>query len=109
AYVARTRFRTGDAFPSPSDAGAYLRRQLLTPWGLKYCSNCNRLWCRDKNATHNFFSRMNRVKMVVADAVAESRQDGPRHLCRQVRQDQDDAPAPKSKRVAKRKLDNECV
>ncbi|KAK9312170.1 hypothetical protein V1524DRAFT_479450 [Lipomyces starkeyi] len=47
AYVARTRFRTGDAFPSPSDAGAYDRRQLLTPWGLKYCSNCNRLWCRD--------------------------------------------------------------
>ncbi|KAK9323566.1 hypothetical protein V1517DRAFT_94723 [Lipomyces orientalis] len=43
----------------------------------------------------------------------ESRQDGPGYLCRQVRQEQDDAPAPKSKRVAKRKrdevLDNECV
>ncbi|KAK9328268.1 hypothetical protein V1520DRAFT_226922 [Lipomyces starkeyi] len=92
AYVARTRFRTGDAFPSPS-----------AHWGLKYCSNCNRLWCRDKNATHNFFSRMvfllAKPKGAVADAVAESRQDGPGYLCRQVRQ-QDDAPAPKSKRVA---------
>ncbi|KAK9488656.1 hypothetical protein V1527DRAFT_457226 [Lipomyces starkeyi] len=56
--MARTRFRTGDAFPSPSDVGAYDRRQLLTLWGLRYCSNCNRLWCRDKNATHNLFSRM---------------------------------------------------
>ncbi|KAK9371720.1 uncharacterized protein V1513DRAFT_454709 [Lipomyces chichibuensis] len=46
----------------------------------------------------------NRVKMVFADAVAESRQDGPGYLCRQVRQEQDDAPAPK-----KRKLDDECV
>ncbi|KAK9359272.1 hypothetical protein V1504DRAFT_458638 [Lipomyces starkeyi] len=62
-------------------------------------------------------------KGAVADAVAESRQDGPGYLCRQVRQ-QDDAPAPKSKRVAvapssvrpkpkrnpriKRKADAEC-
>ncbi|KAK9359666.1 hypothetical protein V1504DRAFT_196110 [Lipomyces starkeyi] len=127
AYVARTRFRTGNTFPSPSNAGAYDRRQLLTPWGLKYCSNCNRLWCRDKNSTHNFFSRMvfllAQPKGAVADAVAESRQDGPGYLCRQVRQ-QDDAPAPKSKRVAvaqssvrpkpkrnpriKRKADAEC-
>ncbi|KAK9385924.1 hypothetical protein V1515DRAFT_616856 [Lipomyces mesembrius] len=86
AYVARTRFRTGDA-------------------------NCNRLWCRDKNATHNFFSRMvfllAQPKGAVADA-AESRQDGAGYLCRHVRQAQDDAPAPKS-RVAKRKRDDECV
>ncbi|KAK9481974.1 hypothetical protein V1527DRAFT_477862 [Lipomyces starkeyi] len=79
AYVARTRFRTGDAFPSPSDAGAYDRRQLLTPWG------------------------------PLADAVAESRQDGPGYLCRQIRQEQDDAPAPKSKRVAKRNRDDRAV
>ncbi|KAK9363922.1 hypothetical protein V1504DRAFT_443025 [Lipomyces starkeyi] len=50
-------------------------------------------------------------KGAVADAVAESRQDGPGYLCRQVRQ-QDDAPAPKSKRVAvapsSRKADAEC-
>ncbi|KAK9488219.1 hypothetical protein V1527DRAFT_458543, partial [Lipomyces starkeyi] len=113
AYVARTRFRTGNAFPSPSDAGAYDRRQLLTPWGLKYCGNCNRLWCRDKNATHNFFSRMvfllAQPKGAVADAVAESRQDGPGYLCRQVRQEQDDALAPKSKRVAKRNRDDRAV
>ncbi|KAK9249582.1 hypothetical protein V1506DRAFT_526388, partial [Lipomyces tetrasporus] len=113
AYVARTRFRTGDAFPSPSDAGAYDRRQLLTPWGLKYCSNCNRLWSRDKNATHIFFSRMvfllAQPKGAVADAVAESRQDGPGYLCRQVRQEQVDGPAPKSKRVAKRNRDGRAV
>ncbi|KAK9338913.1 hypothetical protein V1521DRAFT_429210 [Lipomyces starkeyi] len=113
AYVARTRFRTGDAFPSPSDAGAYDRRQLLTPWGLKYCSNCNRLWCRDKIATHNVFSRMvflpAQPKGAVANAVAESRQDGPGYLCRQVRQEQDDAPAPKSKRVAKSNRDDRAV
>ncbi|KAK9341061.1 hypothetical protein V1521DRAFT_444193 [Lipomyces starkeyi] len=94
-HVARTRFRTGNAFPSPSNAGAYDRRQLLTPW----------------------------VSSAVADAVAESRQDGPGYLCRQVRQ-QDGSPAPKSKRVAvapssvrpkpkrnpriKRKADAEC-
>ncbi|KAK9432233.1 hypothetical protein V1505DRAFT_15640 [Lipomyces doorenjongii] len=46
---------------------------------------------------------------VVAHAVAESRQDGPGYLCRQVRQEPDDAPAPKSKRVAKRKRDDRAV
>ncbi|KAK9350828.1 hypothetical protein V1523DRAFT_442360 [Lipomyces doorenjongii] len=113
AYVARTRFRRGDAFPSPSDAGEYDRSQLLTPWGLKYCGICNRLWCRDKNATHNFFSRMVFLlaqSTVVAHAVAESRQDGPGYLCRQVRQEPDDPPAPKSKRQAMHtQAANECV
>ncbi|KAK9324198.1 hypothetical protein V1517DRAFT_317925 [Lipomyces orientalis] len=69
------------------DAGAYDCRQLLTPWGLKYCSNCKRLWCRDKNATHNFLSRM----VFLLAQPKESRQDGPGYLCRQVRQEQDDA------------------
>lgn len=97
AYVPRNRFKTGDAFPSPFDAGAYDRRQLLTPWALKYCGTCNRLWCRDKNAPHNFCSRM----VYLLAQPKEARQDGPAYLCRQTRQD--DVSAPKPKRVAKRK------
>ncbi|KAK9487069.1 hypothetical protein V1527DRAFT_461557 [Lipomyces starkeyi] len=45
-------------------------------------------------------------KMLLLMHVAASRQDGPGYMCRQVRQVQDGAPSPKSKRVAKRRRDN---
>jgi hypothetical protein len=38
-------------------ASAYAPSCLYESWGLRHCSACNRLWCRDVNACRNMTSR----------------------------------------------------
>jgi len=38
-------------------ASSFDKNELIESWGLRYCSNCNRLWCRDHGADRNMLSR----------------------------------------------------
>ena len=36
---------------------SYDKNELIESWGLRHCSSCNRLWCRDQGADRNMLSR----------------------------------------------------
>jgi hypothetical protein len=58
---------------------SYDPKHLLKPWALRHCSNCNRLWDRDRNACYNL---MTRVCWLLSQTL-NRRRDGPSYLCRQ--------------------------
>ncbi|KAL2911680.1 hypothetical protein HK105_208839 [Polyrhizophydium stewartii] len=71
----------------PLVASNYNAKDLISPWGLRYCPGCNTLWCRDKNAVINMALRvlfyLNQPQQFDEEGKPMPKQDGPPHLCRQ--------------------------
>ncbi|KAL2911780.1 hypothetical protein HK105_208713 [Polyrhizophydium stewartii] len=71
----------------PLIASNYNAKDLISPWGLRYCPVCNTLWCRDKNAVINMALRvlfyLNQRQQFDEEGKPMPKQDGPPHLCRQ--------------------------
>ncbi|KAL2916468.1 hypothetical protein HK105_203901 [Polyrhizophydium stewartii] len=71
----------------PLVASNYNAKDLISPWGLRYCPGCDILWCRDKNAVINMALRvlfyLNQRQQFDEEGKPMPKQDGPPHLCRQ--------------------------
>ncbi|KAL2915475.1 hypothetical protein HK105_205091 [Polyrhizophydium stewartii] len=68
----------------PLVASNYNAKDLISPWGLRYCPGCNILWCRDKNAVINMALRvlfyLNQPQQFDEEGKPMPKQDGPPHL-----------------------------
>ncbi|KAL2913836.1 hypothetical protein HK105_206715 [Polyrhizophydium stewartii] len=68
----------------PLVASNYNAKDLISPWGLRYCPGCNTLWCRDKNAVINMALRvlfyLNQPQQFDEEGKPMPKQDGPPHL-----------------------------
>ncbi|KAL2919394.1 hypothetical protein HK105_201038 [Polyrhizophydium stewartii] len=71
----------------PLVASNYNAKDLISPWGLRYCPGCNTLWCRDKNAVINMALRvlfyLNQPQQFDEEGKPMPKKDGPPHLRRQ--------------------------
>ncbi|KAL2918420.1 hypothetical protein HK105_201820 [Polyrhizophydium stewartii] len=71
----------------PLVASNYNAKDLISPWGLRYCPRCKILWCRDKNAVINMALRvlfyLNQPREFDKEGTPMPKKDGPPHLCRQ--------------------------
>ncbi|KAL2919356.1 hypothetical protein HK105_200999 [Polyrhizophydium stewartii] len=71
----------------PLVASNYNAKDLISPWGLRYCPRCKILWCRDKNAVINMALRvlfyLNQPQEFDEEGKPMPKKDGPPHLCRQ--------------------------
>ncbi|KAL2911676.1 hypothetical protein HK105_208835 [Polyrhizophydium stewartii] len=68
----------------PLVASNYNAKDLISPWGLRYCPGCKTLWCRDKNAVINMALRvlfyLNQPQQFDEEGKPMPKQDGPPHL-----------------------------
>ncbi|KAL2911237.1 hypothetical protein HK105_209293 [Polyrhizophydium stewartii] len=77
----------------PLVASNYNAKDLISPWGLRYCPGCKTLWCRDKNAVINMALRvlfyLNQPQQFDKEGKPMPKQDGPPHLALGGRDGQD--------------------